>query len=476
MFIGLDIGTGSVKMTALSRGGSLGEASERYEGPTIIGRQSSRELSEACGRLLLRAASLARSAGEGIEAVAASGHGPSLVVVDGKGRAEAELSTWQDSSAVAEAVEVASRYPGFEKTGECFEAKLLAAWRRIGGVWKGETALAPKDYLVFLLSGERVMDRAAASTLVFFDARGSAACEGPWTWDCGRIGVDSRFLPCVVDCCERAGVSGTEFSRKCGLPDGVPVYAGCIDAWCEAIGAGAVEEGDLVDGSGTSTCISRCAGDGDRCPEHAIHGLRFRIETISSTGASALWAEAVLGLPIARWKEEPGAGSPVPILFLPYLLGERSPVWDEDASALFLGIRGTDRTADLMSAVFQGTAFATAQCLELIDEGSSSPVRAVGGGNDNLPWVRMKAAVSGRTYKIMRVRNAAPLGAALIAAYGSGVGSFRELADEYLCVEAEIRPEERYRDAFERLGRSYGRLYSELKGEMKALAEERRRK
>jgi xylulokinase len=342
MFIGLDIGTGSVKMAALSRGGSLREASERYGGRTVVGRQSSRELAEACRLLLLRAASLARSAGEAVEAVAASGHGPSLVVVDGKGRAEAELYTWQDSSTVAEAAELSSRYPGFGKTGECFEAKLLAAWRRIGGAWRGETALAPKDYLVFLLSGERVMDRAAASTLAFFDAGEGAACEGPWTWDCGRVGVDSRFLPRVVGCCERAGASGTEFSRNCGLPDGVPVYAGCIDAWCEAIGAGAVEEGDLVDGSGTSTCISRCAGDGDPCPEHAIGGLRFRIETISSTGASALWAEAALGLPIARWKEE-AAGSPVPILFLPFLLGERSPVWDEDASALFLGIRGSDR-------------------------------------------------------------------------------------------------------------------------------------
>jgi sugar (pentulose or hexulose) kinase len=128
-----------------------------------------------------------------------------------------------------------------------------------------------------------------------------------------------------------------------------------------------------------------------------------------------------------------------------------------------------------MSAVFQGTAFATAQCLELVDAGGSSPVRAVGGGNDNLPWVRMKAAASGRTYKIMSVRNAAPLGAALIAAYGSGVGGFKELTEEYLRVEVEVRPEERHRGAFERLGRSYGRLYGELKDEMKALAEERRR-
>lgn len=471
MFVGIDIGTGSAKMALLMADGSIAESSAGYDCPSIVGRQSSSALEEACARLLRHAAEEASVRGDPILALSASGHGPSLVVVDARGRASAEIATWQDSSLTGEAAEIARARPGFAKTGECYEAKILAAWRSLGDGWKGETALYPKDYFLFLLSGERVIDRAAASTLVCFDAE---LPEGSCGWDCDCLDFDERFLPRVVNSWERVGETGTVFSRACGLSDGVPVFAGGIDAWCEAIGAGAVSPGDVVDGSGTSTCVSRCLEAGIGGLEHSLPERALAIETISYTGGSAQWAAEALGFPIARWKQESPEGKPVPILFLPYLIGERSPVWNEDASALFLGLRQEDRAVDLMGAVFQGTAFAVSQCLGLVGAGKDVPVRAVGGGADNLPWIKMKASATGRRYWIMRARNAAPLGAAVLAAHGVGAGDFEGLARDYVGIEAEIRPDERYRGAFERLGEAYGRTYAALASEMRSLAKERR--
>ena len=474
MFIGIDIGTGSVKGTLLLANGSLTEVSEKYEGAPVIGVQETRSLEKACAGILKRAAGLSKERKEPIEGISSSGHGPSLVIVDAAGNPSAEVTTWQDNSNSAEARELASIFPGFSKTGECWEAKVLAAWRRgmegTGGkCWKGSTALYPKDYLLYLLCGRRVIDRSTASTTAFFDPRNGV-------WNCGSTGIDARFLPEIVGSWEEAGKTGTAFSRDCGLANGIPVIGGGIDAWCEAVGAGAVEPGMLVDGSGTSTCVSACRPIASTILEHVIPQRTFRIETISFTGGSAHWAEDLLKLSVRDWKSGTGSGDlrPVPILFLPYLIGERSPVWEEQASALFLGLRSEDTAQDLMSAVFQGAAFAVAQCLALVDASGSAPaVRAVGGGAENLPWVRMKASITGRTYQVMERKDAAPLGSALIAAFGSGKAALGDLIEKYVRVEREIEPERKYREQYGRLLESYGRIYGKVRDEMKILAEER---
>lgn len=469
MYLGIDIGTGSVKAAMLMADGSVEEATEGYAPQLRPGVQSTPDLERACSLLLKKAWALARERRDPVLGLSASGHGPSIVVVDGHGMASAELVTWQDSSNTSEAAELATLLPSFSKTGECWEAKVLSAWRSRGGEWRGETALYPKDYLLFLLCGARVMDRPAASTLGFFDRAGGA-------WKEGRaFGLDTRFLPEVAQSWERVGSTGTAFSRACGIPDGIPIYAGGIDAWCEAIGAGAVEPGDLVDGSGTSTCVSACLADASSSLEHSVPGRGYRIETVSYTGGSAQWAEELLGYPIARWKEERPEVKPLPILFLPYLIGERSPIWNEEASGLFLGLRREDGPAELMGAVFQGTAFAVAQCLALVDPGRAArAVRAVGGGAGNLAWARMKASASGRSYWIMKARNAAPLGAAMLAAHGAGAGTLSELAKLYVGVESVVEPEEGHSASYARLLGAYGRAYRELESEMRLLAEERR--
>ncbi|ADK80747.1 xylulokinase [Sediminispirochaeta smaragdinae] len=471
MFLGFDIGTGSVKCTLLSEAGSVKTFSAGYEGlPGSVGRQESGTLIDALRRLLGEAASFARSSGEAIKALSASGHGPSLVVLNKRGEAEPTFLTWQDASASAEAEEIAAAIPGFTKTGECWEAKLLSAWRRLGSAWHGERALYPKDFALYLLCGRIFTDRSTATTLAFYDADAS-------TWRQPLCGIDERFFPEVLESWEEVGRTRTTFSRACGLEDGIAVFGGGIDAWCEALGAGAVEEGMLVDGSGTSTCLSICRPKDEEPLEHVIPGKSYRIETISFTGGSIRWAEQLLGLSVDRWKREYRASGPIPLLFLPYLIGERSPIWDEDASALFIGLRSSHDAGAVMHAVLQGTACAVGQCLSLITpkiEGSI--VRAVGGGAENLPWLGMKAGITGASFAVMREKDASPLGAAILAAFGSGHGSLRELTKRFAKIERTIEPDPAVKEQYGRLAGSYRRLYEIVKDEMKLLAEERRRR
>jgi xylulokinase len=421
----------------------------------------------ACERTMRQIVAFSKQSGEPIEGISASGHGPSLIVIDKAGNPGAEIVTWQNSSNTSEAQELSAVFPGFRKTGECWEAKVVSAWRSCKEVWNGTTALYPKDYFLFLLCGRRVIDKSTASTIAFFNRE--LCC-----WNSEPIMIDPRFLPNVVSSWEEIGKTGTDFSRLCGLKDGVPIYGGGIDAWCEALGAGATVPGMLVDGSGTSTCVSICLGKDQSILEHVIPHRSFRIETISYTGGSAEWAADVFNYPIQKWKNNCAYEKPIPILFLPYLIGERSPVWDVKASAAFVGMHREHRASDLMTAVFQGTAFAVAECLALIESAEGiEAVRAVGGGADNIPWMQIKASVTGKVYEVMQEKKAAPLGSAMIAAYGAGAGSFDDLVERYVRVEREIEPDMRHRSAYVRLMDSYGRLYQSLKREMELLANER---
>ncbi len=469
MFAGIDVGTGSLKGAFLLSSGKVISSTAAYGGPAgSSGTQRTNVLTKAVEQLLRSAVQAAAGHGESLQGLAFSGHGPSLVLLDGFGRAEESLITWQDSSASVEAEELSRMLPGFSKTGECWEAKVLAAWKRLGRKWSGEKALYPKDFVNYLLCGRSLIDHSTASTLAFLNSP-EGVLEGE------RAGVDSRIFPEIVKSWEMAGRCGTSFSRACGIEDGVPVYGGGIDAWCEALGAGAVEPGMIVDGSGTSTCVSVCMEEGTSQLRHVLPERCFGIETISYTGGSIRWAEALLGRTLSEWKKLKDNSVPLPVIFLPYLIGERSPVWDNDASSLFMGLRNSDNGDTMMQAVLQGTACAVGQCLDLLaPDRDGRAVRAVGGGAGNIPWLKMKAGITGTVFQLMRDRDAAPLGAAMLAAFGAGEGDFRQMAERFTRVEAEIEPDKRYMERFKRLNAVYRRLYDTLKEEMKLLAEERR--
>lgn len=489
MYLGIDIGTGSVKCALLGADGSVetlgasyGKEKSREE---RVGFQSPDTLVATLRQLLSRVGAMLRETREPLWGISASGHGPSMVVLDASGRPLGDLLTWQESSARDEAAELRELYPGFSKTGECWEAKLLRAWRKRGMNHPGSCALFPKDYLNFLLTGRKVMDHSTASTLAFY-----RRADGDGSWKLPEE-IETSFVPEIVESYGVAGLTCTSFASDCGIPPGVPVFGGGIDAWCEALGAGAVEPGDLVDGSGTSTCVSSCCAAGDTPLDHVIPGRSFRIETISSTGKSIRWAQSLFDLAVDEWKrwweteQQTGRGEngteprPLPLLFLPYLTGERSPVWNEDASALFLGMRSGDEKHHLMEAVHQGTAMAIGQCLRIIapdetGDGPGSPVRAVGGGAENAPWLRMKADLSGRTFLMMRQKDAAPVGAGVLAALGTGAGTVEELSRRWNRVEQEIPPRRESRERWNRLYDLYQGTYQLVEKHMNSLAELRR--
>jgi len=475
----MDIGTGSVKAVLLADGG-VKEYREPYPGCRGTGAgpglQDPGVLRAALKALLTRMAAEEPVLMRELNGICIDGHGPSIIFIDGRGAPVSEIITWQDRSAAAEADELREAVPGFTKDGTSYEAKVLRGVRE-HPEWAepGCTVLYPKDYAVLLLTGERIIDRSAASTIYFYTAPGYTQADG-------RGLVPEAVFPKAVNPWEAAGTAGTEFSRECGLPSGTPVYAGGIDAFCEAVGAGGAEEGVAVDGTGTSTCVSLGSGiygdtvSGNRCDLHVLENKCISIEMMSFTGGSVLWYLDLLSGENGgeQRKEEHRTNmarsvrpeTPTPVLFLPYLRGERSPVWDERARGAFVGLSDGNDAGELFQSILQGIAFGIRENLTLLEEKTGLTARfvnAAGGGSESRAWLQIKADVTGKRYRKSGTGSAAAFGSALIAAAAAESSAPADLYKKYAGTQEEILPDEKRHRWYSELFEEYKKLYGLLK-------------
>ena len=459
MYVGIDIGTGSLKAVLGLKSGTHTITGQYAKDMIGNGYHKVDLFCQSVLTFIGKISDFSRKTGEKIEGISLCGHGPSIILIDNRGNPLTDIVTWQDSSAVRSADELKTIIAGFTKDGTSYEAKLLKLFTERNDLFSDEIkALYPKDYVIFLLTGRTVIDFATASALTFFET-------GSWLFNTYSTGIPIGVFPEIVNSWDEAGRTGTEYSRNSGLVDDIPVIAGGIDAWCEALGAGAIEDGVMVDGSGTSTCITCCRMEESSKLYHIIPERSLDIETMSSTGASIAWLMDLLHIDFTEIKKI-NSFVPVPIIYLPYLDGERSPVWDERASASFTGVVSENGREDLIKSVLQGVSFGTKQCVELAGKGSEytgSGIRAVGGGANNKVLLQYKANITGIRYIAMKETDAAPLGAMILAAFGCGEGSIKDLVDRWIKVNYEVVPDNTYREVWDQLFIIYTDHYFRIK-------------
>ena len=461
LHLGIDLGTSSIK-AVLTDGSQTYWDKEEYNGEHSLFMHPVDMVEETASRLINR---ILKKTDRPLSGMAIGGHGPSLVLVDKQGRATTGIVTWQDKRASDEAQELRERLTGFHRDGTSYEAKILWHVRHHPELFgEGTTALYPKDYLIFRLTGNRITDRSTASTIAFFDDQ-----TNRWT-DRG-LGLDLQWFPKVIESTAVAGMTSTAFSRNCGLTDATPVYAGGIDAYCESLGAGAVSPGDLVDGTGTSTCLSVCKSAGELGDRHVIPERRLLMRTISYSGGSVRWMEEELGGIRELRQEEHLEIEPSKLVFLPYLTGERSPMWDEKARGVFLGLHNQTTNREMAMAVLEGVSYAIRQNLDTLDNLPDVPIRAVGGGAADPVWLQIKANITGRTYWQMENLDAGALGVAMISALGGGNWTAEELASEWVGIHRVYSPGKNHREAYDGLFHIYTGLYPQLKESFQKLWE-----
>ncbi len=331
--------------------------------------------------------------------------------------------------------------------------------------------LAPKDYLVFRLTGRLGSEPSDASASWLYSVTQQA-------WSPPAMAASGLVLSQMPPLAESATVVGTlspVAATGLGLRPGAPVVAGCADLTAQALAQGVIDPGGclLVAGTGGQVVVPRPTPVPDPAGRYYVlaHCQPQRWYAQAATLAAGLaltWLrEALGGSSTASLIDEadgipPGADG---LIFLPYLVGERSPHLDPLASGALVGLRLHHTRAHLVRAVLEGVAFALKDCLTVAQTASAGPSAVVvSGGLTRAPvWCQILADVFETPLRVSALEaEAGCLGAALLAGQGAGLGADRPETGGRVVAP---RPLPVYRQRYEH----YRGLYATLKSDMHRL-------
>lgn len=418
-----------------------------------------------------------------IRGLVVSGQMMGAVLLDSAQRPVRPAIIWADTRAEPQAAQLSERL-GEHDAYDLLGHRLHPTYSLAKIMWvrdhepevfgRTRTVCLAKDYVVARLTGRVATDRSDASSTNAYDQRAA-------TWSeevLDAAGLDSDLFPEILGSTDVAGQLTAEAAGRSALPVGTPVVMGGGDGPVAAVGAGIIEPSDgAYVCLGTSSWVSFSSTSPVRDPslrtftfDHVVPGHYVPTATMQAAGASLEWARELLA-------PDSGAGAldalvrdaadveTGDLVFLPHLLGERSPHWDSAARGAFVGIGRHHGRPHMMRAVLEGVALTLGECLHAFDEVGHPIERidAVGGGAQSDVWLQIMADVWGIPVRRRSVvEEANSLGAAVVAAVGLGLvedfGAARDLSE----VTAEFVPDlsrtERHRERSERFRDAYSAL------------------
>lgn len=459
IYFGIDLGTSAVKLLATAGGKVLFREREPYrndppDGWIVAVRRICALAAKRLGEALLKS----RLRGIGLSSQVGT------YVID-----DHTVIPWSGAEGDKELEEILERYPReifLRETGMYHPRihsyplpRLLYVKRHFPGA---RLVCQPKEIICMKLTGRTVSD--------------------PYSWrglaDTGRgvysdvllreLGIDPRLLPSLTDPFSPAGGVTAKASEEFALPEKVPVYVGMNDFYCALIGMGADTDA-LFDVTGTSEHLGilrkNRAGE-TQLIESPFPGGFVRYGVTASAGPSVRFGAALSD-------EDPGDISVREILrrkppvFLPYLNGERAPIFDSMARGVFFGIGGDTNRSDLAYAVAEGYAFSVYHIYETLENPKADVCVSSGGmAGQKLPNT-LKATLLGMPVQAANEPDASAYGAALIAESGSTGKPFGELAARNDGPRQITRPDGSVREALMGRFQIYKRLYPCLKEEFR---------
>ncbi|GAA2755424.1 xylulokinase [Actinopolymorpha rutila] len=478
--VGVDVGTTGVKAVVADAGGRvLAEAGEEYPTryvPPHGAEQDPDDWWSATARCVagaLRSAAEATGLGPAdVECVGVSSQAPSVVVLDRSGAPVGPALLWLDRRGQGECrarAEVAADVVAAtgNRTDAYFAAPKLA-WllaERPEVRRAGAAVVMANGYVVHRLTGVPTCDTGHQGLTLLADldtGRWSDALVDLW-------GIPRGWLPEAVHPSTVVGRVGAEASRVTGLLAGTPVVAGAVDGAAAALEAGLARHGDVCEMTGQSTVVNAAVEAGRLRRDalgtmsvlpyplpghHLVYGsmvatggiLRwFRDEfgdrevraaagSAESAGSMGESGSVFAALDALAATAPVGSGG---LVLLPYFLGERSPVWNADARGALVGLSMASRRAEVVRAIFEGTAYGLAHNLDELARLGLRPavLRSVGGGSRGRTWTQIKADVTGLPVEVPPNTRGAPVGVALVAAAGVGL-----VADLAQAVAVRSRP------------------------------------
>lgn len=335
----------------------------------------------------------------------------------------------------------------------------------------------PSSWLVRQLTGEYVLDHQSASQCVpLYDVE-TLAWYRPWV-DLVAPGLETPALRWPG---EPAGTVTAEAATLTGLPAGIPVITGTVDAWAEAISVGAHGAGDLMLMYGTTlflihTVTRRLTSPSLWGTVGALPGTRNLAGGMATSGAITGWLRELFGAPdylqLLAEAETSGPGANG-LLMLPYFAGERTPILDPQARGVIAGLTLSHTRGDLYRAALEATGFAVRHNVEALEAagGSVRRVVAVGGGTQGTLWTQVVSDITGLVQELREISVGASYGSALLAAQLVMDASI----DDWNPVARLVTPHDDAADEYAHRYQLYRQLYLATTDVTHALADLQRR-
>lgn len=418
-----------------------------------------------------------------VESITVTASSCCLVPVDSEGRALRRAIMVSDTRAAPESsfLESSAEYKVHRRSNNIIatDPTLMlpkALWLKNNqeGIYQqSQYLLSPNDYFCFRLTGRPVVDELNAEK--FFYSRNLKKYPASLFEE---VGVDVSKLPTVANVGERVGELTPVAQASLGLNSGVQFVISTYDAICAFLGSGPVRSGEACDVSGTVTslrvlCDLNVTSSSDSLFKQTVPNMQFGVIGGSNNLGGGLieWAKQTY-LPDVKdpyGVMESDAESIAPgasgLLFLPYLMGERAPLWNKSARGVFFGIGRHHRRPHFLRAVFEGAAFSVKSLVDEVEQSYSISQLRVSGGLARINLVnQIKADVLCKKVLVLDEFETTAIGANMIVEFsGNGMSKWKELSTK-VKVRQVIIPNEQNHEIYLEKYKLFRSVYQSLEG------------
>ena len=474
MYIGVDLGSTNIKAAIYDEHFTLVDRQSR---PVTYIRENGFVEFDAwayCRDLIgLLAEMVEKNQVAKVHQIAFTGQAESLVVLGKDGRPLMNAISWMDERSTEECKVLEKQFDAAKCEAVTGQMAVLPTWPATKILWlknnrpeiyeNADSYMLLKDYIVYCLTGEKVADMSIATFSFYFDIYKKTY----WQEMLQAIGVREAQLPKLCEPCTVAGTLTAEVAREMGLSTQTKVNVGTLDHFAGMVGTGNIQKGGITLSTGTVMALATMStAEEGRNTGIAMHygfipDTYVMLPVVESGGVSLEWfRRSCMKADYDEMNAVLAERKPNDLLFLPYLVGTSAPEFDAQANGVFWGLRQEHDSIDMAGAVMEGVSFVLRKNCEHIARNGVElrSIIATGGGAKSPIWCQMQSDITGLPVSIPKEKEAACLGAALIAAVSHGrFASYEEAVGE--CVELLYSYEPHPTERLERKYRRFCALY-----------------
>ena len=501
--IGSDIGTSGTKTVLFDTAGNVIASSTveypMYQPQNGWAEQDPNDWWNAVARTIKNVVEESGVDNADIAGVGLSGQMHSLVMLDEAGKVLRKAILWCDQRTAKECEEITEKV-GRERLIEITANPALTGFTASKILWvhnnepetyaKCRHILLAKDYVRYMLTGEFATEVSDASGMQLLDVPNRC-----WSDEVlEKLDIDKSMLGKVYESPEVTGYITAEASKLTGLKEGTPVVGGAGDNAAASVGTGVVVDGKAFTTIGTSGVVyahsSKIAID----PKGRVHtfccavpGCWHVMGVTLGAGLSLKWFRdnfcneeklTAEGMGVDPYYLMDKQAERVPIgsnrlVYLPYIMGERTPHLDPDCRGVFFGLSAIHTKYDMLRSVMEGVTFSQRDSVEILREMglTINEMMACGGGGSSPLWRQMLADTFNCDVKTVKSKEGPALGVALLAGVGAGIYESVEKACEAVIeTNPPQSPIPGNPEKYEKVYQVYHALYPSLKENYKQLA------